>query len=314
MMMYPHDSTMGPRLDIRHLRVLAAIAEEGGVTKASGRLYLTQSALSRRLKDAEEKLGTPLFLRVRKRMVLTPAGETLLSSARRVLDELRRAEEDVRRAGNGEGGVIRLSTQCYTCYHWLPAALGQLKLRFPRVEVRISVEDTRDPARGVLDGRLDLALVSLPPNDSRLRLEPLFEDEMVIVLPRKHRLARARFLEPGELDGETVLVYPPREESFLINELMAPAGARPGNVLEVPLTEAILELVQAGTGISLLAKWAVASYPAAKRLAMKRVTAAGFRREWHAAVLRQQPTPGHIQALIQLLQRQGMPFPRKARH
>lgn len=304
---------MGPRLDIRHLRVLAAVAEEGGVTKASGRLYLTQSALSRQLKDAEEKLGTALFLRVRKRMVLTPAGETLLSSARRVLDELRRAEEDVSRVSNGEGGVVRLSTQCYTCYHWLPAALDELKLRFPRIEVRISLEDTRDPARGVLDGRLDLAILSLPPNDARLRLEPLFEDEMVIVLPRKHRLARAKFVRPKDLDGETVLVYPPREDSFLIHELMAPAGARPGNVMEVPLTEATLELVQAGAGISLLAKWAVASYPITRRPAMKSVTATGFLREWRAAVLQNQPTPGHVQELIRLLQRQGMPFPRVAR-
>src|SRR5580700_11833587 len=101
-------------LEIRHLKLVAAIAETGSVTLASNRLHLTQSALSHQLRDAEEQLGVPLFERRNRRMALTPAGERLLQSARAVIDELARAEKDIRECnGNGTSkGVLRVSTEC----------------------------------------------------------------------------------------------------------------------------------------------------------------------------------------------------------
>src|SRR5215813_12091051 len=102
-------------LEVRHLRLIRAIAEEGSVTRAGSRLYLTQSALSHQLRDAEEKLGAQLFTRVNKRMILTPAGERLLKLARTVLDEMGRAEEEIRQIALHREGLLRLSTECYTC-------------------------------------------------------------------------------------------------------------------------------------------------------------------------------------------------------
>src|SRR5207253_5700642 len=116
----------GPmQLEIRHLKLVAAIAETGSVTRAGHRLHLTQSALSHQLRDAEEQLGTPLFERRSGRMPLTAAGERLLCAARTVLEELERAEKEIQN-GNGKtpaAGVLRLSTECYTVYHWLPPRL-----------------------------------------------------------------------------------------------------------------------------------------------------------------------------------------------
>src|SRR5262249_58386983 len=117
-MNYPHG--MDVKLEIRHLRLLAAVAQTGSVTEAGKRLHVTQSALSHQLRDAEEKLGAALFLRLGKKMVLTPAGEKLLVSARRVLEELGNTEAQIEGLNGGTKGVIRLSTECYTCYHWLP--------------------------------------------------------------------------------------------------------------------------------------------------------------------------------------------------
>src|SRR5499427_10694352 len=99
------------RLEIRHLKLLAAVAEDGTVTVASRRLHLTQSALSHQLRDAEEKLGTALFLRLGKKMVLTPAGEQLLVCARRVLGDLSSAENQIEGLNGGARGLIRLSTE-----------------------------------------------------------------------------------------------------------------------------------------------------------------------------------------------------------
>src|SRR5262245_44861587 len=116
MMKYSHRMI----LELRHLRLVLAIAEEGSVTRAGPRLHLSQSALSHQLLDLEKRLGVGLFERVGKRMVLAPAGERLLTSARGVLDEVERAEEEIRAAALGQRGVLRLTTQCYTVYHWLP--------------------------------------------------------------------------------------------------------------------------------------------------------------------------------------------------
>src|SRR5580765_2340331 len=110
---------MDVNLEIRHLKLLAAVAEEESVTAAGKRLHLTQSALSHQLRDAEEKLGTPLFLRLGKRMALTAAGKKVLDVARRILKDLKEVESQVLGLNGDSHSVIRLSTECYTCYHWL---------------------------------------------------------------------------------------------------------------------------------------------------------------------------------------------------
>src|ERR1700743_790162 len=102
---------MDVKLEVRHLKLLTAVADSGSVTEAGKRLFLTQSALSHQLRDAEQKLGTALFLRLGKKMVLTPAGEKLLLCARRVLEELRATEAQIDGLNGNTRGVIRLSTE-----------------------------------------------------------------------------------------------------------------------------------------------------------------------------------------------------------
>src|SRR3954467_5119524 len=106
-------------LEIRHLRLVAAVADVGSLTRAGDQLHLTQSALSHQLRDIESRLGAALFLRVGKRLVLTPAGERLLASATDVLARLERTEQDIREMGRDRAGSLRITTECYTCYHWL---------------------------------------------------------------------------------------------------------------------------------------------------------------------------------------------------
>src|SRR5437773_109195 len=107
-------------LETRHLRLVAAVAEHGTLTKAGRVLHLTQSGVSRQLLDLETSLGLPLFHRLGKRMVPTPAGERLLVAARRTLPQLTDVEEELRRLAGGRAAILRVSTECYTCYHWLP--------------------------------------------------------------------------------------------------------------------------------------------------------------------------------------------------
>src|SRR5687767_5850457 len=94
-------------LEARHLRLVLAIVDEGGVTRASERMNLTQSALSHQLKQIEASLGVPLFLRVKKRLVPTEAGAELVARARQILADLGALEDDIRRRAAGWRGTLR---------------------------------------------------------------------------------------------------------------------------------------------------------------------------------------------------------------
>jgi LysR family transcriptional regulator, regulator for metE and metH len=299
-MNYTHGK-MNPKLEVRHLKLLVTVAEEGSVTEAGKRLHLTQSALSHQLRDAEERLGTALFMRLGRKMVLTAAGERLIACARRVLEELSSAEVQVERLNGGAVGEIRLSTECYTCYHWLPPVLKKFHGKFSKVEVNIVASATSDPAAALLEGKLDVAIISSPPRNKSLRTTPMFEDELMLVMSPKHRLAAASQIRPKDLETETILIYPPREESTLINKLLKPAGVEAQRVIEVPLTEAIVELAAAGTGIGFLARWAVAPAVEAGKVAIRPLGERGFRRQWHAVTLRNQPAPPHLAEFLNLL-------------
>ncbi len=296
---------MDVSLEIRHLKLVAAVAEEESVTAAGKRLHLTQSALSHQLKDAEERLGTALFLRLGKRMALTAAGKKLLEAARRILKDLKEAESQVLALNGDTHGVIRLSTECYTCYHWLPPVLASFHTRFPKVEVCIDMQATHHPAEELLAGNLDVAVMNCPPEHKNLHLSPLCEDELLVVMSPKHRLAARRRIQPQDLAGETLLIYPPREESTLLLKVLEPAGVAPGRIMEIPLTEAIVEMVAAGAGIAFMACWSVSPHLESKKIVGRRLGDLGFRRHWYAVTLRNRPSTPYMTDFLNLLTLHG---------
>ena len=186
-------------LEIRHLKLVREVSAAGSLTRAGAALHLTQSALSHQLRDIESRLGTALFLRVGKRMMLTPAGERLLRSADEVLATIERTEDAIRQLGGAKRGVLRITTECYTCYHWLPPLLKRYRRAHPLVDVRIDAAATAAPIAHLLDGRLDLAIVSDPVRDRRIVVTPLFDDEMVVIVEPRHPLASRSYVRPEDL-------------------------------------------------------------------------------------------------------------------
>jgi len=273
-------------LEMRHLKVVAAIAEEASVTRAATRLHLTQSALSHQLRDAEDLLGRPLFERRNRKMVLTPAGERLLRSARSVLDELDRAEKAIQRSSSVERGLIRLSTQCYTVYHWLPERLKLFQKKYPGVDVQLVVEATPHPFEALLDGKLDLAIACFPLRNSKIQYTPLSRDEMVVLVPPQHPWAGKPYVNPEDFADQDLILYPPKEESSVLLKFLNPAGVAPRRIREVMLTEAIFELVKAGLGVAVLARWAAAPQLASGELRAVKLTRDGFYRDWSIARLK----------------------------
>ena len=289
-------------LEIRHLQLVSAVAELGSLTRAGDRLHLTQSALSHQLRDIESRLGAPLFLRIGKRLVLTPAGERLLASAKDVLAQLQRTEDEIRQMGRDKAGVLRLTTECYTCYHWLPPLLMQYRRRFPRVEVRIDVDATHHPVEMLLAGKIDIGIVSSEINDRRLAVTPVFEDEVVLIASKRHRFAQQTHVKVTDLRDETLFVYPPREESTVLQKVLLPAGVAPARVDEVMLTEAIAELVKAGLGVSFLARWAVQPMVDTGAIVARPLTARGLHRVWSAAMPKDLASVDYVAAFVELLQ------------
>jgi len=296
-------------LEVRHLQLVLAVAEDGSVIKAGDRLHLTQSALSHQLRDIEEKLGVSLFLRHNKRMLLTQAGERLLSSAQEILDNLKRTEEDIRQIALNREGVLRISTQCSTCYHWLPSMLKLFNVKFPRVEVRIVVEATRRPIQALLDNKLDLAIVYSPIHNRKITNKQLFKDELVVIMQPDHPLASRTHIKAKDFADENLLIYSyPKEESLVFQKVLIPAGIMPKNVSQVQLTEAIIEMVKAGLGISVLAKWSVAPQLESGTLRAIPLTGRGFYRQWNAATIKSKSTPAYLNEFVKLLASNCEPF------
>lgn len=295
-------------LEVRHLKLIAAVAEEGGVTRAANRLHLTQSALSHQLRDIESKLGASLFLRLNKRMVLTQAGERLLSSARSVLCELERVEEEIRQIAENKEGILRISTECYTCYHWLPSALKAFSKLYPRVEVRIVAEATHRPVEALLGGRLDLAITSTVVRNRKLLFKTLFRDELVVVVSSDHALASRAYVTAKDFADEHLIAYSvPKEELTIFQKVLLPAGVTPRQLSQVDLTEAIIEMVKAGLGITVMARWAVAPHIKSGALRALPLTKKGLHRQWSAAMMKSNSVPPYLMKFVELIAENPVP-------
>ena len=297
-----------PSLEVRHLALIDAIAETGSVTRAAGRLHLTQSALSHQLRDVEARLGVALFLRAGRRMVLTPAGARARESAGRVLADLATAEIELREMATGERGVLRLCTQCNTGYHWLPPLLKAFHSAHPGVNVAIQVEATDRPIEALLAGQIDLAIVTDDVRDARVRIKPLFRDELVAIVGPGHEWATRRTIRPEDLAGEHLIVYNGhRPTSYLFTRVLGPRGIEPARVSAVPLTEAIVEMAAAGLGVGVLAQWSVAPAIASRLIVPLRIGPRGVRRAWSAATLRDRPEPAWMRAFVALMAERALP-------
>jgi LysR family transcriptional regulator for metE and metH len=295
-------------LELRHLRLVAGIADAGSMTRAAERLHLTQSALSHQLRDIEDRLGTPFFTRLGRRLVLTTAGRRVLDAARRVLPDIERAEADVRRlAGHGDG-TIRVCTECNTGYHWLAPLLAAFHRKHPRVSVHVAADATAGPVNALLDGGVDLAILIDPAPDRRFRLRPLFEDEMVAIVAKSHRLAKKRWAGADDLAAEHLLLYTSRpEESFVLRRVLTPASLVPARVSFIMLTEAMIELARAGTGVGVLPRWSAHRAIASGGVVALPITRRGMRRHWVAATLAAQPVAPFMTDFIDLIADRAFP-------
>ncbi|HUG10116.1 MAG TPA: LysR family transcriptional regulator [Opitutaceae bacterium] len=270
-------------VELRHLRLVFTVAEEGNLSRASERLRLTPSALSHQLRAIEAVAGAPVFHRDGKRMRLTPAGEVLFEAASRVLVAIADAEDRIAHLKDGHSGTVRICTHCYTGYHWLPAAIRTFKASHPGADVRVVGEATTRALDALLEREIDLAITTEKTDNTSLVARPVLRDEVLLLVPADHRVASKAWVGPADIAAETLLGYArDPDDSSLCLEILKPHGLRPRKFMNIQLTEAIIELVRAGTGVAAFASWALKPHLEKGDLVAKRITRKGWHRTWNA--------------------------------
>jgi LysR family transcriptional regulator, regulator for metE and metH len=287
-------------IELRHLQLVQAVAEQKSLTNAALQLHLTQSALSHQLRELESRLGVRLFERKARGMSLTPAGEQLRAAAASVLAQLEALETSVVSAGREEPVRLRLTTECYTCYHWLTDVIRALRAAFPLVDVTIEGALTTPLLASLVEHHVDLAVMSSDVSDGRLAAYPLFDDELLVVIDPAHRWAGRKSIELQDLRSETIFLYGPKEHSRTLNDALIPAGVTAGQVKELQLTEAIIAMIRAGLGVSVLARWAVQPHIDRRELCGLSVVPTPLRRTWKAVVPKPLSNEPHILEFVRL--------------
>ena len=236
-------------MELAELEIFCAVVAEGGVTRAAERLNRVQSNVTTRIKQLEESIGVPLFVRDRRRMVLTAAGEALLDYAERILDLVQEARAAV--APQSPRGRLRIGAMESAAASRLPGPLAEFHRRWPEVRLELSTAPTETLVAQVRGFKLDAALVAGPIGDPAFDATPLFKEELLLVTPRSHRRVRA----PEDVTLDTLIVfeqgcaYRRHAEAWFSG---AGRGRRPGRTLELASYHAILACVAAGAGVAVV--------------------------------------------------------------
>jgi LysR family transcriptional regulator, regulator for metE and metH len=272
-------------MEIRHLRLIKVIAEQKGITKSLDKLFLTQSAVSHQLRDIEERLGCKIFYRTKNQWLLTPEGKILYDTALDVLAQLDQAIEKVNGMREGHAGSIRISTGCYTSYHWLPSFLTRMQVLYPKLDVQIVLEATHKPLQSLTTNVLDVGITSDPIKDKSVNYIELFKDEVMAVVPVKSALAKKKFLQAKDFTTQPLLIYSyPLESVTVYEHFLKKQKVMPKQILPVPLTEVALEMVKAGMGVMTLPQWVLKPFVSFPELELKRIGPKGLIRTHYAAI------------------------------
>ncbi|MCY4056951.1 MAG: LysR substrate-binding domain-containing protein, partial [Gammaproteobacteria bacterium] len=213
------------RLEIQHLRTLAALRDTESLRHAAERISVTPSAVSHQLKDLEDLVGQRLFVRKTHPVRFTPAGARLLALADAVLPEVRRALVDVDSLSEGLVEHLFINVEHHGPTRWLLAALEAYHHAWPKVAVDVPIASTLDPLPALARGDLDVVFTTAPIEDPALVYEPLFAVEIQIAVAPDHPRAAQEWFSPADLATETLISYPVRRSRLnVFTDFLEPAA------------------------------------------------------------------------------------------
>jgi DNA-binding transcriptional LysR family regulator len=264
------DITTARLPSLEALRRFVVVAEELSFTRAARRLHVVQSGVSSAVATLERELGVPLFDRDRHTVTLTEAGRTLLPEARATLAAAQAAADAVAETTAGLRGTLSIGTMLSTGAVDLPGLIARFHREHPAVLVRLrqAPGGSADLARAVADGRLDLALLSLPGDPPPgVEVRQLEEEPMVLVCAPGHRLAASGGVSVEALGGEDFVDFPVGwGMRAIIDRAFAAAGIGRQVTFEVADYATVAGLVGNGLGIAFVPASAAAGMPALARI------------------------------------------------
>src|SRR6266481_5218641 len=213
-------------MDVHQLELFLAVMESSSMTRAAEKIHLSPGAVSLQLHNLAMELNTELFVR---------SGKRLSQIQQEFANDL---SKDTR--------PFHLATGVTTLIYQLGGPLRQLRKQFPNTEIRVTVGVTEDIVTGVLDRRFDLGLISLPVSEEKLKIMPLFEEELLLLRPSttKVRGGHVGSIQPADLAGVPFLLYPMRSNiRLVIDQFFRELDLVPNVVMEAEDTEAIKRLV-----------------------------------------------------------------------
>ena len=196
-------------MELRQLRYFLAVAEQRHFGRAADHLRIAQSGLSQQIKSLERSVGTQLFVRDRRRVELTPAGEYLVEEARALLARASRVEETLPVIDKGKGGLLKVATSSAGLHPLAGDLVDRFRERFPDVELHVVPGSGPQNLEALQRREVDVVFVSVPFDQlDGLTLLPTGTLELVIALSERHRLASNERIARQELLTEPFLTWP----------------------------------------------------------------------------------------------------------
>jgi DNA-binding transcriptional LysR family regulator len=245
------------QIELRHLRYFVAVAEELSFTRAAERLGIAQPPLSLQIRQLEEGLGAQLFRRRTRGVELTDAGKLMLEQARVILREIETAKTGARRRARGETGQIIIGSAGATYFHPLiPTIIREYRRKYPDVILAPQASTTELLAARLRAGQIDLALIRPPIEDTDgLSIEPLVDEDTVIVVPAGHPLSKAASAPLAAVANEPLIMPSRAQNEGCYSAIVAAcqrAGFSPTFGQEAPQIVSVVPLVAAGLGVSIV--------------------------------------------------------------
>ncbi|MBU4611440.1 LysR family transcriptional regulator [Achromobacter sp. GG226] len=240
---------------LSQLRCFVEVAAELHFGRAAERLNMTQPPLSRQIQQLEHALGVELLVRTRRSVQLTAAGEAFLPEAQDVLQRCASAALAAQRAMRGETGRVVLGYSAGANYSFLPRVVAAAQEHLPDIDLELREMVTVDQLEALRTGRIDLGLIRLPAELAGLEMTCVVREPMVLVVPRRHALARKRKLSLADLHDEPFVMYLPGDGRYfheMLHTLFHEAGIQPRFVQFVRHTHSMIALVNSGIGLALV--------------------------------------------------------------
>lgn len=237
--------------DLHQLLHFLAVAKAGNFTRAAEEVGISQPALSRSIQKLEHTVGEPLFERQPRGVKLTEIGAFFFVRANQIRDLVDDTFAELNEARNR--GRIRLAVIPTIAPFLLPTVLRKFSRRYPEINIQVQEDTTQNIVRLCKDGEVDLAIVALPINEKYLEVEPLFEDELILVLPKGHSLEKKKKVNLADIQEFPFITLDQQHclsdniAEFCQRESIAPITIERTNQLAT-----IQELVSLHHGISII--------------------------------------------------------------